>query len=142
MRGFTLIELLVTVAIAAILVAIAIPLFAKYTNRAYRATVISDVRNAQLSTENFINEYRVVPDSVTCPNSGYGPATCDLQRGSNVLTSALVVSKNVRVSLSRVSCGGDEGYKIHGVHTNLPGWGYCFDACAGVYVETDGSGCP
>lgn len=142
MRGFTLIEILVAVAITALLVAIAIPLFARYTNKAYKATVIADVRSAQLAVESFIDEYSKVPDSTLCPSSNYGPASCNLYRGSDVVTNAVVVSKNVRIYMERYSCGSSESYRIHGVHANLHDWGYCFSACTGTYTETDGSGCP
>ncbi len=44
-EGFTLIELLVVVAIIAILAAIAIPQYAKYRERAAKATAVSDAKN-------------------------------------------------------------------------------------------------
>ncbi|EDP74596.1 hypothetical protein HG1285_12827 [Hydrogenivirga sp. 128-5-R1-1] len=80
---------------------------------------------------------------MTCPASGYGPAVCDLTDGTNTLTGAVSVSKNVSITYEKVpACDGGESYRIHGVHALLNGWGFCFDACLGRYVETDGTGCP
>lgn len=49
--GFTLIELVVTIAIVAILAAIALPSFANQMRKSRRAEAISAMQNAQLSLE-------------------------------------------------------------------------------------------
>jgi len=122
---------------------VAIPLFTKYISKAYRGTVISDVKNTALAVEAFIGDYRSVPDGLDCPGAGYGPAVCDLTDGTNISAGAVAVSKGVRIELRRIpSCGGSPSFQIHGVHRELPGWGFCFSACDGSQGETDGTGCP
>ena len=143
-KGFTLIELLVVISIVALIVAISIPLYAKYTNKAFRSTVISDVRNTVNAVESFITDFTTLPNPITCPSSGFGPYTCALTDGTNTLPGVINVSKGVSISYQKATgaCGGADTYKVHGIHQKLPGWGFCFDACRGRYAETDGTGCP
>jgi len=60
-RGFTLIELMVVVAIVIILVSIAIPVYAKFVQRARRARVISDFRTIRDSLEAYRTDWGMYP---------------------------------------------------------------------------------
>ena len=54
--GFTLIELMVTVAILAILAAVAIPQYSNYINRAKQADAIIGLKAAQMAQEQYFSE--------------------------------------------------------------------------------------
>ena len=72
-RAFTLIELLVVVAIIGILSAIAIPQFSAYRDRAMRALVESDARNAASAQEAYyVDFYTYATDCGSLP--GYSPS--------------------------------------------------------------------
>ncbi len=54
--GFTLIELMITVAILAILAAVAIPQYSNYINRAKQADAIIGLKAAQMAQEQYFSE--------------------------------------------------------------------------------------
>lgn len=79
-RGFTLIELMITVALVAILAAIALPSFQSYVRKARRADAATLLQNAALSQEKWRLSNTTYATSVNalsgvCPTSG----NCDSQ---------------------------------------------------------------
>ena len=70
-KGFTLIELLIVVVIIGILAAIAIPKFANTKEKAYIASMKSDLRNLVTAEEAYFADSVKYSSSVTCTN----PAT-------------------------------------------------------------------
>ena len=57
-KGFTLIELLIVVVIIGILAAIAIPKFANTKEKAYMASMKSDLRNLATAEESYFADYQ------------------------------------------------------------------------------------
>jgi len=62
--AFTLIEMLIVVVVISILAAIAIPKFANSKDRAYQATVKSDLRNLVTAEEVYFDDYSTYTTSV------------------------------------------------------------------------------
>ena len=75
-KGFTLIELLIVVVIIGILAAIAIPKFASTKEKAYLATMKSDLRNLATAQEGYFADNKVyMAGDATNPGSGSATGT-------------------------------------------------------------------
>jgi type IV pilus assembly protein PilA len=68
-KGFTLIELLIVVVIIGILAAIAIPKFANTKEKAYLASMKSDLRNMATTEESYFADFQVYTGG-TATNQG------------------------------------------------------------------------
>jgi prepilin-type N-terminal cleavage/methylation domain-containing protein len=74
-KGFTLIELLIVVVIIGILAAIAIPKFANTKEKAYLASMKSDLRNMATTEESYFADYQVY---ISGPASNNASGTASL----------------------------------------------------------------
>jgi prepilin-type N-terminal cleavage/methylation domain-containing protein len=85
-KGFTLIELLIVVVIIGILAAIAIPKFANTKEKAYLASMKSDLRNMATVQEGYFSDFQV-----------YTSGTATNQGGTTASLSGFVPSAGVQV---------------------------------------------
>jgi prepilin-type N-terminal cleavage/methylation domain-containing protein len=95
-KGFTLIELLIVVVIIGILAAIAIPKFANTKEKAYLASMKSDLRNVVTAEEAYFADYQVYTP-VSASNLG-GVGTADA-------ATSFVPSAGVTMSATVVGTG-------------------------------------
>ncbi len=102
-KGFTLIELLIVVVIIGILAAIAIPKFASTKEKAYVASMKSDLRNLATSEEAYFSDKNVYTTVNT--NMNFTPSTGNAITitSSNPATGWHAVATNPRVT-SVASC--------------------------------------
>ena len=102
-KGFTLIELLIVVVIIGILAAIAIPKFANTKEKAYLASMKSDLRNMATTQESYFADNQVYT----------GGTATNLSAGTSSL-SGFVPSAGVSVTATAT---GGTGWSATSTHT-------------------------
>jgi type IV pilus assembly protein PilA len=100
-RGFTLIELLIVTVIIGILAAVAIPKFSATRDKAYRSTMMADLRNLASAQEIFYND--------------------GLTFGDDLAALDVVESTGVTITISEAT---SRGWAATAVHLGVPG-GQC-----------------
>ncbi|MFZ5625022.1 MAG: type IV pilin protein [Gemmatimonadota bacterium] len=93
-KGFTLIELLIVVVIIGILAAIAIPKFANTKEKAYLASMKSDLRNLATAQEGYFAD-----------NTAYFSGTASNVGGAPVALQGYVPSSGVTVQVALAGSG-------------------------------------
>ncbi len=73
-RGFTLVEVLITVAVVAILAAVALPSYTDYVTRSKIVEVVSGLTDMRTRLEQYYLDLRQYPGSCIAPASGAAPA--------------------------------------------------------------------
>ena len=133
-RGFTLVEILVVVAIVAVLAAIALPVFSRYRQSAFRGAVRSDVRNAVSAVAHFQSLYGQLPTALQPNPCGPGPTTCSLTDGMHMENDIVTVSRDVTLIIQFVPCpGGPASFVVRGTHRGLGGYVAEYNGCSGAY---------
>ncbi len=133
-RGFTLVEVLVVVAIVAVLAAMALPMFSRYRQGAYRGAVRSDVRNAVSAVMHFRSLYGQWPTTLQPNPCGPGPTTCSLTDGVHNENNIIGVSRGVTLDIQFVPCpGGGASFVVRGTHRELGGYFAEYNGCNGTY---------
>jgi type IV pilus assembly protein PilA len=87
-KGFTLIELLIVVVIIGILAAIAIPKFANTKEKAYLASMKSDLRNMATTQEAYFADFQVYTSGTASNIGGTGTALNGFVPSSGVTVTA------------------------------------------------------
>jgi len=86
-KGFTLIELLIVVVIIGILAAIAIPKFANTKQKAYQASMKSDLRNLVTAEEAYFSDSLKYTTTTSCANPAAAGAASWCATQGNTLGS-------------------------------------------------------
>jgi len=124
-RGFTLIELMITVAVIAILAAIAVPSYFQYTLRSNRSAAESVMQEIASAQERYMVDSRAFAGSLTV--LGYGTLPNTVEPNYNITMVATAAS---------ASGGTPPGYTI----TATPKNSQVRDtACATLTLSGDGS---
>ncbi|MCD6533669.1 MAG: prepilin-type N-terminal cleavage/methylation domain-containing protein [Deltaproteobacteria bacterium] len=87
--GFTLVELMITVAILAILAAVAIPAYSNYINRAKQSDAIIGLKAAQMAQEQYFSENNAYCSTINwLPGFSDGTVDNSYKKGEYTLSAS------------------------------------------------------
>ena len=121
-KGFTLIELLVVVIIIGTIAVIAVPVFLNQRKSAWRATVISDVTNAQLVTETASTGTNGVIDGMAF-KTGVNGEPLTITAAGTTYESTVSPGNTVTEAIGKTA-NGAVCYLITGKNANLGEYSY------------------
>ena len=116
--GFTLVELMITVAILAVLAAVAIPQYSNYINRAKQSDAIIGLKAAQMAQEQYFSENNAYSGTVDIL-PGFSDATVNdsYAKGEYTLSASASTSPSFSIVAIRVVDGATDRWTIS--HTNI-----------------------
>ena len=121
-NGFTLVELMITVAILAILAAVAIPAYSNYINRAKQSDAIIGLKAAQMAQEQYFsenNEYSKKIDILP----GFNDSTVDNSYAKGVYTLTATADTDPANPSFTITAAWNDGKGIDDLwtisHTNI-----------------------
>ena len=116
--GFTLIELMITVAILAILAAVAIPQYSNYINRAKQADAIIGLKAAQMAQEQYFSENNAYSGTIDIlPGFSDAAANDSYTKGEYTL-SASALTSSFLIEAIRVVDGATDRWTISNTNIN------------------------
>jgi len=116
--GFTLVELMITVAILAVLAAVAIPLYANYVDRAKQADAIIGLKAAQMAQEQFFSENGVYSNTIDIlPGFADASVNNSYVKGEYTLSANATTAPSFSIVAVRVVGGATDRWTIS--HTNI-----------------------
>jgi len=121
-RGFTLVELMITVAILAILAAVAIPAYSNYVNRAKQSDAIIGLKAAQMAQEQYFSENNEYSKKVdTLPGFSDGTVDNSYVKGEYTLTATAdtdPANHSFTITAVRVVGGATDRWTINNTNIN------------------------
>ena len=117
-NGFTLVELMITVAILAVLAAVATPMYSNYINRAKQADAVIGLKAAQMAQEQFFSENNAYSGTIDIL-PGFSDATVNdsYVKGEYTLSASASTAPSFSIVATRVVDGATDRWTIS--NTNI-----------------------